>query len=200
MRQMLLKIPVGQAVEVGAVGDYVRIKSAVVAVKVEAPDNNEFAEVEQGDALNLKKFERLRISHSALTEQDVTVLIGNGTSADSAKVGGSFAIAGAVAISGGVIVAQPTVTAAAQSSLSVTNASAQLLPARAGRKYLFIQNKSATGKIWINLTGIAASAANGVEIGPGGYYESNSAWCAPGAITAIGDLAINNDIVTVEGA
>lgn len=81
---------------------------------------------------------------------------------------------------------------------TVTNASAQLQAANALRRYLLIQNKDAAGAIFVTLDGTAATTANGVKIPPGGSYELQ-AFVPVGAIMAIGDIASNANIVTVEG-
>ncbi|MDN3921507.1 hypothetical protein [Roseateles violae] len=90
----------------------------------------------------------------------------------------------------------PTSAAFANTAKTVTNASAQLLAASGTRAYLLIQNKDSTGSIWINF-GAAATQANGIRIGPGGNYEP--AVVPTGAIYAIGDLANNANVLTVEG-
>lgn len=185
MRQMDFEIPAGQAVEFGAVGDYVRIKSASVAVRVEAPDNGEFLDLEEGDSANLTRFNRLRISTQSASAQDVIILIGNGTTADSAKVGGAISIVGA---------AIPM----ASSQKTVTNASGTLAAANASRKLLIVQNNDASGVIYVNLSGAAATAANGVKIPAGGVLLLDSV-VPSGAVTAIGSIASNSNVVVVEG-
>lgn len=88
--------------------------------------------------------------------------------------------------------------AMANAQATVTNASTQLLVANATRRYVLIQNKDAIGNIWVNLGGATATQANGIKIPPGGNIEV--AWFAPtSAITAIGDLASNANIVVVTG-
>jgi hypothetical protein len=85
-----------------------------------------------------------------------------------------------------------------QAPVTVTNASSQILAARAGRRYLMIVNKHATGIIYVNLTGAAATVANGVELGPGDSYEIDN-YCTNAAITAIGDIASNASVLVLEG-
>lgn len=85
----------------------------------------------------------------------------------------------------------------ANTQRTVTNAAAQLLAASTTRQYMLIQNKDATGNLWINFGG-TATTANGIKIGPGGVYELVGI-ATTQAISAIGDLASNANIVTVEG-
>lgn len=80
---------------------------------------------------------------------------------------------------------------------TVTNASAVLLAANAARQYLLVQNKDAGGNLFLSF-GKAATAANGVRVIPGGAFELVGTQCTQ-AIHAIGDIASNANIVTVEG-
>lgn len=99
----------------------------------------------------------------------------------------------------GVVQVEPsqagTVT---QAAVAVNNASGVLLAANAGRSYLFVQNKSATGTIWINLAGVAATQANGIRLEPGESYELSGLSCPAGDVRAIGDIANNPDVVVLE--
>lgn len=86
----------------------------------------------------------------------------------------------------------------ANAQKTVTNASAQLIASNTARKYLLIQNKDASGSIWIVFGAVGATQALGVKIGPGANYE------LPGTVStqeirAIGDIASNANIVVVEG-
>jgi hypothetical protein len=85
-----------------------------------------------------------------------------------------------------------------QTQRTVTNASAQLLAANAARRYLLIQNNDASGDVYVNLTGVAATTANGIKIAAGGSYECQG-FAPTAAITAIGSIASNANIVAVEG-
>jgi hypothetical protein len=85
-----------------------------------------------------------------------------------------------------------------QAGATVTNTSGQLLAARATRRYLMIQNRNTSGFIYVNLTGATATVANGIELGPGESYEL-STFCPTAAITAIGSIASNPNVLVVEG-
>lgn len=191
MRPFKIKIPVGADYELSAVGDYVRLKAASVAVTVRAPDNNETVELEQGDDAVLSAFSRLRLSHADAAEQIVTVYVGKGTRAGSSKVGGAVAVSNfpaSVAVNG------PMVNAAK----AVTNASAQVLAANAARRFLMVQNKDAAGSVWVTLDGSAATTGNGIKIAPGSSLILD-VYTPVAAIMAIGDIASNANIVVVEG-
>lgn len=182
MKSITLKIAAGNPEDIGVSGDYVRIKSASVPVRIEAENGQVDATIEEGDALNLKPFTRLRVSHADAAEQTVTLLIGNGTSADSAKVGGSVAVSYMPA----------TAQAMTQSAPAVGLASAQILAAKPDRRFLMLQNKHASAKIHVNLTGAAAAAADGIMLSPGASLVLDV--CVPsGAITAISDV----DAITI---
>lgn len=86
----------------------------------------------------------------------------------------------------------------AQAQKTVTNASAQLLAANQTRRYLLIQNNDASGDVFVTLDGGAATTAKGIKIVAGGSYEC-AGYVPSGAIFAIGNIASNANIVTVEG-
>jgi hypothetical protein len=85
-----------------------------------------------------------------------------------------------------------------QAAVTVTSTAAALLAANTNRFYLLIQNKDLTGNIWINFAG-TATTANGVKIVPGGFFAMDAATVSTQAISAIGDIASNANIVVVEG-
>jgi hypothetical protein len=73
-----------------------------------------------------------------------------------------------------------------------------VLAANANRRYLLIQNNDTAGIIYVRLDGGAATAATGIKIAAGGSYEC-AGYVPTGAITAIGDIASNANVVAVEG-
>lgn len=80
---------------------------------------------------------------------------------------------------------------------TVTTTAAQLVASNANRKYLLIQNKDASGSIYVTFNA-TATVANGVLIGPGASYELNSN-VSTDSVSAIGSIASNANIVVVEG-
>lgn len=85
-----------------------------------------------------------------------------------------------------------------QSKKTVTNAAGDLLAANPARRYLLIQNNDAAGVVFINFSG-AATAANGLKIAPGGNYTADASFCPVNAISAIGSIASNANVIVVEG-
>lgn len=84
------------------------------------------------------------------------------------------------------------------SQKAVTNSSNQLLAANANRRYLLIQNNDPVGIIYVRLDGGVASSSTGVTIQPGGSYELQG-YVTSGAITAIGSIPSQSNVVVVEG-
>lgn len=80
---------------------------------------------------------------------------------------------------------------------TVTNASAVLLAANANRQYLMVQNKDGGGSVFLSF-GTAATTANGVRVIPGGAFELVGTQTTQ-AIYAVGDIASNANVTTVEG-
>lgn len=81
---------------------------------------------------------------------------------------------------------------------TVTTTSATIKPASSLRRYLLVQNKDTAGTIFVRLDGVAATAATGITIAPGESLEL-SIRCPTGAVTAIGDIASNTNVLVVEG-
>lgn len=136
-------------------------------------------------------FETLKLNAPAQSGKTLRLLICNGV---SVRGGNGIAAAGG-SVSNNVALANAALTNAQR---TVTNASATMIAANAARRYLLIQNNDATGNIFVRLDGGIATAATGIKIPPGGYYE-NFAPAPTGAIVAIGDIASNANVVTVEG-
>lgn len=185
---MTVTFTAGQTQEWFGVGDFFRLLDSTGPVTVEYF----FKGREIAEAINVfagygerfdRKFDRIRIiSPTAQTIQFVTR---DGADVRYDRSAGNVAITN---VNGAFTQAQAT----------VTNASAQLLAARDNRRYLLIQNKDATNDIWINLTGAAATTANGLLIPAGGSIELQGFVCT-GAVNAIGSIASNANIVIVEG-
>lgn len=202
MRPYTLKIGVGELAQIQAIGNYIRVKTSAVPLLVEVPENSESAELEQGDAVELTAFNRLRISHASGSEQTVKIYIGRNTRLVSAQVGGAVTVSGSVEVTNDsgnalpVTNASPVQAAFTNAAAIVTNASGQLIAANATRKFMLVQNKDAAGNIYLNLGGAAATVASGVKIPPGGSLLLDNT-VPTGAIFAIGDIASNAGIVVV---
>lgn len=98
----------------------------------------------------------------------------------------------------GNVIVTNTSGAFTQQAATVTNASSQLRAANVARRYLLIQNNDATGVIFVRLDGGTATAATGLRITAGGSIEL-AGFVPNGAITAIGSIASNANVVVVEG-
>ena len=86
-----------------------------------------------------------------------------------------------------------------QQGQPVTNtASNAIFAAKASRRYMFVQNKDPLGDIYIKLDGTAATIATGILIKAGESFEIQG-FCPTGVINAIGTIALNNNLVVVEG-
>lgn len=92
-----------------------------------------------------------------------------------------------------------TAGAFTQSGLAVTAyPGVTLLPAKANRRYLLIQNNDLAIAIYVVLNGdVETLGSGGVKIAPGGSYELNS-YVPTGAIMAVAS-SVNNLVVVVEG-
>ena len=84
-----------------------------------------------------------------------------------------------------------------QAAAAVGAASGPLLGENTLRRYLMIQNKSATQDIFVTLNGVAATTALGLHILPGGSLELDK-FCPTGSINAIASAA-GATCVIVEG-
>lgn len=180
----------GQRLEFFERGDFFRLMQATANVTVDFYRNGaeiaEAANVGVGYAERFTESEFDRIAVTSATAQTIQIAtrLGNEISYDTPPVG-NVAITN---VSG----------AFTQATGTVTNASAQLVAARSTRRYLLIQNKDPSGEIYLNLTGAAATVAGGVLIPAGGSYELQG-FANTQAITAIGSIASNANVIIVEG-
>lgn len=168
------------------VGSYFELIDAPSAVNVILTDR---AGAQRGRMMaaeasfNLKNTEFETVQLTSATAQTIRFAYGTGE-AGTRRAAGSVSIAN---VSG----------AFDHLAHTVTNASAQLRAADATRRYLLIQNNDASGDIYVRLDGAAATVANGIKIPAGGSYELQG-FVPTGAITAIGSLPSNANVLTVE--
>lgn len=188
--QQNITINAGQRVEINQRGDFFRLLGSVNAdLSLDFYRNGK----EVAEAVNVgggyaeefgEYFDRVVISSATTQPISFTIRLGNRVYFDAPPTG-SVTVAN---VRG----------AATQAAATVTTTSAQLLATKADRRFLLIQNKDAAGNIWLNFAGAAATQANGVRLGAGDSLSLES-WVPTGAIFAIGDIASNANIVTVEG-
>jgi hypothetical protein len=98
----------------------------------------------------------------------------------------------------GQVIISNTAGAFTQANATVTSTSGQLLAARATRRYLLIQNKDASGDIFVTLNGATATTAIGIKLTPGQALELQG-FVPTGAINAIGSISSNANVVVIEG-
>lgn len=166
-------------------GRFFKIMSATGTVSVQS-DFGKLADLTAGQGMEATDFQYLLLTDTSGATNTVKVLVADENFIDGLRGGIDITTAKV-----------PISAAFANVAATVTNASASLIAANAARQYLLIQNKDLTGNIYINF-GSAATVANGIKIAAGSSYEMNSTQSS-GAVFAIGDIASNANIVTVQG-
>jgi hypothetical protein len=189
---MLIETPftAGERKEFYDPGDFFRLLAATDPVTVTFyKDGAEVAEAEgvgegYAEKFRVGQFDRFAIVSATAQTLQFVARLGNDVAYDTPPTGD----VNITNMSGAFTQAQKT----------VTNASGQLLAAKAARRYLLIQNNDASGDVYINLTGVACTTANGIKIAAGGSYECQG-FAPTAAVTAIGSIASNANVVAVEG-
>lgn len=180
--------------QIDAAGNFFRYESADVGatdqtIKLRI-DGNDLGTFLPGDSIELPimatRFEVIPATGAAT----VRVGVGRITTARMTLAGNVIA----------TIASNKSATSAAfaNTAKTVTSASTQLIAANTARQYLMIQNRDATGNIFLNFGAAAATQANGIKITPGGFWEWDTT-IPTTAIQAIGDIASNANILVVEG-
>ena len=166
-------------------GLYFKILTSTGLLKV-VSDFGTIDGISGGQGLEKTEFNYLTITNKTAAVNTVSILIGDENFIDG--------------LTGTVVVSQsknPVSGNFVNVSSTVTTASGQLLAANANRQYLLIQNKDTNGAIYVAF-GAAATVANGVLIPAGGNFEMASC-VSTQPVFAIGTVAVNSNIVTVEG-
>ena len=178
-------IPANGAYTLTVGGDYFKIMRALGPVSIRS-SFGELKKLVAGQGLEDSPFDRLELRDESGAANAVSIFIGDRKFIDG--LGGIVDIGQArVPVSPGFV----------NTAATVTNASAVLVPPNPARQYLLVQNKALTGDVYISFGG-AATAANGVRVVAGGFYEL-SAIVPLGAIHAIGSVASNPNVLVVEG-
>ncbi len=186
--QINTTISAGQRLEFFDRGDFLRILSATYNLTVEFYKNG----IEVAEATNIgagyaekfaEWFDKIAITSDTTQAIQVVIRLGNDVRYDTPPNGNVT-----------IIAAASTFT---NTQKTVTNASATLVNANAGRRYLMIQNNDPSGDIYVRLDGIASTLVTGVKIAAGGALELQNLVPST-AITAIGNIASNTNIVVVE--
>jgi len=167
-------------------GAYFNILSSTGAIDVRT-DKVNLKGLIAGQGFEKQPFTRLEITDASGATNTIRYVIAD--EGFIAGLTGNMTISSIVPVqSGSFVNAQAT----------VTNASAQIVAANAARKYLAIQNNDTVGIVYIGFGAAAVTAANGLKIAPGGSYELSDVQSTQ-AIRAIGSIASNANVVTVEG-
>ena len=181
-------IQAGQTLEYFEPGDFFRVLEAPDALSVRF--YRQGAEVARADNIGegyaekfrIGAFDRIQIDSATTQNIQFVTRLGQDVFFDAPPTG-------AVTLGQGAFT---------QAQKTVTNASGQLLAQNGNRRYLLIQNNDASGVVYVTLDGTAATTAKGIKIDAGGSYEC-AGYVPSGQINAIGSIANNANVVTVEG-
>lgn len=187
MKTISITFTAGQSIPFELLGNYFHLLETTAGVDVSF----------MRDGAEISKAQNMEFGFFAKPEGGFTGLMLSSAAAQSIKIavgmgdGGYNRTTGSVSIIGNQ-------GAHVQAGVVVTNASGLMLQSRASRRSLIIQNKDAAGNIYVNLSGLAATVANGLKIAPGGslVLDGYVPW---GAVYAIGDIANNANVVVIEG-
>lgn len=130
-------------------------------------------------------FDRVRIVNGATNIQTVKAVIRGGTrvSYDAPPAGN--------------VVVTNTGGNFDQATIAVGAASVNIAWAVPGRRYLLVENKSATQTVYVNLSNDATSA-NGITLLPGESLEISGGYCHTGEVKAIASAA-GGSVVVLQG-
>lgn len=181
-------IPAWGAYTLTVAGDYFKILAATGQVSVKAKWG-ELRKLIAGQGLEASPFDRLELRDETGANNVIRIFVGDEKFIDG--------MTGTVNI--GTMPAAKQANSGVFTNLqqTVTNTGGVLLAANVNRQYLLVQNKDAAGNLYLSF-GVAATAANGVKVVPGGAFELVGTQTTQ-AIYALGDVASNTNIVTVEG-
>lgn len=178
----------GQRVEFQETSDFFRILDLAGVVDVEfykmGAKVSEALGISAGYAEKFTDgFDKIAITSATAQSIQLVTRLGNEVRYDKAPVGNTTL--------------NTNTSTFTNSQKTVTNASGTLVTANANRSYLLIQNNDTSGDIYVRLDGGVATALIGAKIPAGGSYELPDR-VPSGAITAIGSIASNANIVIVE--
>ena len=163
--------------------DYFRVMTAAGVIDVIGDTFGTLPALQAGQGLQNTSYKRLTIRDASGAPNTGTILCSGDLFIDNRTLGSVSLI--------------PATNSFVQLAAAVTNVSSVIDAANTSRKYLLIQNKDSTGSIYVNLTGAAATVANGIEVPPGSALELTTA-VPTASITAIGSIANNPNILVVE--
>lgn len=172
MKTYTLKIQPNEAFYLrGVPGDYVRVKTSAVELKIESIESQgrDSVEVVQGDDFNFSPFQTLMVSHSDAAEQTVKLMISTGKKASASPTSNQVTVASGVVTVNNLSADQGAILT---TTLNVGAASAvQLRPAKINRRYLMVQNNDAYSVLRVRFDATAPNATSGVRLLPGESIE-----------------------------
>lgn len=184
-------INAGQRLEFYERGDFFRLMEGIDPVQVtyyyNGQEVSEADNVREGYAEEFDKGEFDRIAITSATTQAIQFVIryGNKVAYDKTPEGDVNILNVNGAFTNSVV------------AVSTTNV--QLLPAKANRRYLLIQNNDSAATVWVRVDGVAATSGTGVRLLNGGSSLEFQGYVPTGAINAIGDGAGTANLQIVEG-
>ena len=173
----------GATVNLPVTGDYFKIMSCTGSISVQSDFGN-LDDLTAGQGLENTPFRLLTLNNKTASDNTVRIFVGDENFIDG--MSGSVSVSATVGATAG---------SHANTAATVTSTAALLDAANAARKYLLIQNNSATGHLFIGFAA-GVTTGNGLKIVPGGFWEPSVV--PTGAIYAIGDIATNPNVVIVE--
>jgi hypothetical protein len=137
------------------------------------------------------EFDKIRISATANTTVHFVTRLGNVVNYDKPPTGDVNVLnfPAATAVNG----------AFTHSVVAVATSNVQLLPAKANRRYLMIQNNDSVVDVWVRVDGVAATLGAGVKLVAGGTSLELQGYVPTGAVNAIGIGGSTANIQIVEG-
>lgn len=178
-------VPANSVYGLSVIGEYFKLLATDGAVNIKA-EWGELKGLVAGQGLKKTPFQRLEIRDASGANNVVRLFVGDEEFIDG--LGGSVSVSQAV-------VARSSAFDNQQKTVGV--ASASLVAPNAARQALQIQNKSASGNVYLAF-GKPAVIAGGVRVVAGGVYEPPAGVCPTTEIFAIGDIA-GIDVTVVEG-
>lgn len=178
-----LTISAGASAILQVTGDYFKVMSVTSAINITS-DFGSLKGLTAGQGLENTQFTCLTIQNPSGASNTIRIFIGDENFIDG--------MTGSIAVSS-TTTSRDTYT---HTPATVTTTAANAVAA-ASRDYIAVQNKSATGTIYVHFNG-AATVANGLRLRPGDFWESGAS-CPQGAVSCIGDIASNPDVLIITG-
>lgn len=177
MKTPSVVIGAGQTIEFFGGGSYFHLLTATGPISVTLKKNE--AVIAQADGVNygykaLPKEGYTGFTIYSATAQTLQIAVGDGDE-DYNYITGAVQLIGQQG-------------AFTQGRVSLTNVNQAILAANAARKYLMVQNNDAAAVMRVQLSGVAATAAQGFRVQPGGFLELIG-YIASGSINVIMETA-----------